>query len=144
MRRAAQLAFVALLAAATATPHTLELPYDGRFTFVRLRWAGGGLSSRGWSGGGNPASPGAEQHLAQILNELTVLDIHTDGSRILTLDDPELFPYPSAFMWGPGFWTLPAREAEGFRAYLLKGGFAVFEDFDGRQQWVNFEAQMKR
>ena len=31
-----------------------------------------------------------------------------------------------------------------FRAYLLKGGFAVFEDFDGPQQWNNFEAQMRR
>ena len=34
-------------------------------------------------------------------------------------------------MWEPGFWNLTDREAESFRAYLLKGGFAVFEDFDG-------------
>ena len=33
---------------------------------------------------------------------------------------------------------------QSFRAYLLKGGFAVFEDFDGPQQWSNFEAQMRR
>ena len=76
--------------------------------------------------------------------ELTALDIRTDGSRILTLDDPELFKYPIAFMWEPGFWNLTDREAESFRAYLLKGGFAVFEDFDGPQQWTNFEAQMRR
>ena len=25
--------------------------------------------------------------------------------------------------------------AEAFRTYLLKRGFAVFEDFDGRSQW---------
>jgi uncharacterized protein DUF4159 len=144
MRRAARLAFVALLLAATATPHTIELPYDGRFTFVRLRWAGGSLSSRGWGAAWNHDYPRAEQHLAQILNELTLLDIHTDGSRILTLDDPQLFRYPVAFMWEPGFWTLTDREAECFRTYLRKGGFAVFEDFDGRQQWGTFEAQMKR
>jgi hypothetical protein len=144
MRRAARLAFVALLVAATATPHTIELAYDGRFTFVRLRWAGGSLSSRGWGAAWNHDYPRAEQHLSQILNELTVLDIHTDGSRILTLDDPQLFRYPVAFMWEPGFWTLTDREAECFRAYLLKGGFAVFEDFDGPQQWANFAAQMKR
>jgi hypothetical protein len=40
-------------------------------------------------------------------------------------------------MWEPGFWSLTDREAECFRAYLLKGGFAVFEDFDGRQRWAN-------
>ena len=47
-------------------------------------------------------------------------------------------------MWEPGFWNLTDREAVSFRAYLLKGGFAVFEDFDGAQQWSNFEAQMRR
>jgi len=47
-------------------------------------------------------------------------------------------------MWEPGFWELTDREAEAFRAYLLKGGFAVFEDFDGRSQWDNFESQMHR
>ena len=45
---------------------------------------------------------------------------------------------------GAGLLELTDREAESFRAYLLKGGFAVFEDFDGPQQWTNFEAQMRR
>jgi hypothetical protein len=47
-------------------------------------------------------------------------------------------------MWKPGFWNLTDREAESFRAYLLKGGFAIFKDFDGTPQWANFEAQMHR
>jgi hypothetical protein len=63
---------------------------------------------------------------------------------ILTLDDPALCNYPIAYMWEPGFWNLTDREAAAFRAYLLKGGFAVFEDFDGDQQWATFEAQMRR
>jgi hypothetical protein len=33
MRRAAPIAFVALLAATTVSSHALELRYDGRFTF---------------------------------------------------------------------------------------------------------------
>jgi len=47
-------------------------------------------------------------------------------------------------MWEPGFWNLTDREAESFRAYLLKGGFAIFEDFDGAEQWSVFESQMRR
>jgi len=47
-------------------------------------------------------------------------------------------------MWEPGFWSLTDGEVESFRAYLMKGGFAVFEDFDGASQWANFEAQMRR
>ena len=122
-----------------------DIDYDGRFTFVRLRWQSGGRFARGfWSSAWDHDYPRGEQNLSAILRELTYLDIRTDGSRILTLDDPELFKYPIAFMWEPGFWNLTDVEAESFRAYLLKGGFAVFEDFDGAEQWANFEAQMRR
>ena len=131
---------------APALPHRTDLTYDGRFTFVRLRWGSdGGFGRRGgWSSAWNHDYPRAEQNLSLILKEITAVDIRTEGSRILTLDDPELFKYPMAFMWEPGFWALTDGEAEPFRAYLLKGGFAVFEDFDGAQQWANFEAQMRR
>jgi hypothetical protein len=128
-------------------PHRADLVYDGRFTFVRLRWGGGGGGGGfrgGWGSAWNHDYPRAEQNLSLILQELTALDIHTDGSRILTLDDPDLFKYPIAFMWEPGFWALTDVEAASFRAYLQKGGFAVFEDFDGAQQWRNFEEQMRR
>ena len=122
-----------------------DITYDGRVTFARMRWrSDAGFARGGFRSAWNHDYPRAEQHLSLIIKELTLVDIRTDGSRILTLDDPELFRYPVAFMWEPGFWALTDREAESFRAYLLKGGFAVFEDFDGAQQWANFEAQMRR
>ena len=124
--------------------HRSDVAYDGRFTFVRLRWGSDRGFSRGFGSAWNHDYPRAEQNLAQILRELTALDIHTDASRILMLDDPELFKYPIAFMWEPGFWNLTDSEASSFGAYLQKGGFAVFEDFDGPQQWGQFEAQMRR
>ena len=123
-----------------------ESAYDGRFTFVRLRWTSdfGGFRRGGFGAAWNHDYPRAEHHLSLILSELTALDLRTDSSLILTLDDPELFKHPVAFMWEPGFWNLSDREAASFRAYLLKGGFAVFEDFDGPEQWHHFEAQMHR
>jgi hypothetical protein len=125
--------------------HGADSAYDGRFTFVRLRWSSGGSGRFGAFGAAwDHDYPRAEQHLSLIVNELTLLDMRTDSSLILSLDDPELFNYPIAFMWEPGFWALTDREADAFRAYLLKGGFAVFEDFDGAAQWANFEAQMRR
>src|SRR5215208_2496153 len=130
-----------------AIPLRNDAAYDGRFTFVRLRWQSdfGGFSRRGgFSAAWNHDYPRAEQHLGRIMTELTALDFRTDASLILTLDDPKLFNYPIAFMWEPGFRNLTDREAESFRAYLLKGGFAVFEDFDGAQQWSVFESQMRR
>ena len=122
--------------------------YNGRFTFVRIRyepsrWGPGnyiwGLDLK-W----NHDYPRAETHFMKILKETTTLDPNLGGGNILALDDPELFKYPVAFMWEPGFWNLTDREAVSFRAWLNKGGFAVFEDFDGPSQWSVFEAQMRR
>jgi uncharacterized protein DUF4159 len=144
-------AAIAGLAAATAAAqrpneYARDLPYDGRFTFVRLRWGsegGFGFRRRGMSAAWNHDYPRAEQHIVKILDAVTYIDVRTDGSRILTLDDPALFRYPIAMMWEPGFWVLTDREAESFRAYLLKGGFAIFDDFE-YEQWNNFEQQMRR
>ena len=126
--------------------HRDDLTYDGRFTFVRAMWGGeSGMFGRGgWNSAWNHDYPRAEQNLLLILQELTAIDVHTDGSRVMALDDPELFKYPIVFMWEPGFWSLTDVEAESFRAYLQKGGFAVFEDFDGPSQWRVFAANMQR
>jgi hypothetical protein len=122
-----------------------DTEYDGRFTFVRLRWGGGGGGGRfrGMSDAWNHDFPRAEQNLMRILKDLTLIDARTDGGLILDLDDPRLFLYPIAYMWEPGFWTLTDAEAERFREYLQKGGFAIFDDFE-QDQWINFENQMRR
>jgi len=131
--------------ARTPGHYSAPIRYDGRFTLVRLRWAADSSPEhRSVQDAWSHDYPRAEQNLSAIIRELTYLDVHDDGNEILTLDDPDLFKYPLALMWEPGFWTLTDREAESFRAYLLKGGFAIFEDFDGAQQWSVFEAQMRR
>jgi hypothetical protein len=124
--------------------YSAPIRYDGRFTLVRLRWGADPHGRPGVQDAWSHDYPRAEQNLSAIIRELTYLDIHDDGNEILTLDDPDLFKYPLALMWEPGFWTLTDREAESFRAYLLKGGFAIFEDFAGAAQWANFEKQMHR
>ena len=67
-----------------------DLTYDGRFTFVRLRWdSGRGFGRRGGnSDAWNHDYPRAEQHLTRLLKDITFIDARTDGSLILTLDDP--------------------------------------------------------
>jgi hypothetical protein len=149
VRSAAALCFAAVTAVTAQYdrpaqgPHRTDLDYDGQLTFVRLRW-NSGFGRGGFGAAWNHDLPRAEQHLAMIVRELSLVDMRIDGSKVLMLDDPELFKYPIAFMWEPGFWNLTDEEASAFRAYLTKGGFAVFEDFDGAQQWGHFEAQMRR
>ena len=83
------------------------MPYDGRFTFVRIQirdragrfWAGGRPS---WVHG----YPVAEENLMRIMNDISYLGPHTDEVNVLTLDDPELFKYPIAYIIEVGWWTL--------------------------------------
>ena len=87
--------------------------------------------------------PRGEMHFMKIIEEITQIRPRTDGSNILSLDDPELFNYPVAYMAEPGFWTPSDKQAESFRAYLQKGGFVIFDDFRG-YDWENLQAQMRR
>ena len=129
-------------------PETHNIPYDGRFTFVRLRYvtAPGGWYYRGlpaWAHGYNEA----EVNLMKIVNEMSLLRPHINESNALTLDDPQLFRYPVSYMTEAGYWTMTDQEATAFRQYLLKGGFVIFDDFRdsrGHEDWQNFEEQMKR
>src|SRR3954463_6533716 len=104
-------------------------PYDGRFTFVRVRYdpaPGGYWPGRrpSWIHG----YPLAERNLLRIMGEVSFLDAHDDVNTV-TLDDPELFKYPIAYIIEVGWWTVTDREAAGLRAYLQKGGFLFVDDF---------------
>lgn len=121
-------------------------PYDGRLTWVRIRYTmpsfGGGF--RG--GGGEPWShdyPRGERHFTKIISELSTTRTRTLQSNIMTLDDPELGKFPIALMAEPGFWRPSDAEVLGLRNWLTKGGFLIFDDFAG-EHWMNFEAQMRK
>ena len=123
-----------------------DIPYDGEVTFVRLRWRAGTFGAPVAGRGINfwlHEFPRAEQNLMTVLEDVTLTDAKIDGSLILTLDDPDLFKHPIAVMWEPGFWVMTDQESERLRAYLQKGGFVIFNDFE-LDQWNNFEAQMDR
>ena len=127
--------------------------YDGRFTFVRLKYttAPGGYWYRGlpaWAHG----YPIAEQNLMRIMNDVTYLDVHVDDINVLALDDPELFKYPIAYIIEVGWWEMSDGEGAALRTYLQKGGFVIVDDFKvrgwgggmGGGGWEAFEANMRR
>jgi Domain of unknown function (DUF4159) len=129
-----------------------NIRYDGRFTFVRLKYE---TAPGGYWAGGRPSwvhgFPLSEFNLMKIMNEVSYLGAHTEESNVLTLDDPELFKYPVAYIIEVGWWTLSDREAAALRAYLLKGGFVIVDDFKmpgwrgiPGGGWDPFEANMRR
>lgn len=118
-----------------------DVPYDGRFTFARVYFesAIGGFAEPPWS----HDYPTAERNFAHIIEEISTLDPYLQGSRVVALDDPDLFLFPVAYLSEPGYWTPTDEEVAALRAYLLKGGFIIFDDFGG-PDWINFRTQMAR
>jgi hypothetical protein len=154
MFRWCQALVVTLVAAAAGAPPPTTVDgwgqrtaaYDGEFTFVRVRWKSGqdgfgriGSINNYWL----HEFPRAERNFMGVLKDVTRVNANAEGSLILTLDDPNLFRFPVAVLWEPGYWLMTDEEAAALRKYFLKGGFLIVNDFE-LEQWDNFEAQTKR
>lgn len=122
--------------------------YDGRYTFVRIRYATGldagmGDFRRGRDLPWSHDYPRGERNFTKIVSDLTTVRVRTQESVVIALNDPELFKYPVAYMAEPGYWRPNDLEVAGLSTYLRKGGFILFDDFRGNH-WFNLEAQMRR
>jgi hypothetical protein len=134
---------------AVAAPPT-DLPYDGRFTFARLTYTCylGCYYYRNepsWAHG----YPEAEVNLLAIMNSVTNMRPRRDGTKVLAMDDPQLFRYPVSYMTEAGYWEITDREAAALRKYLLKGGFLILDDTrdgfsPGNRGFANIEANFRK
>jgi hypothetical protein len=111
--------------------------YDGKFTFVRLRYQV--IYRSGWEFD----YPAMERNLMTLVTDLTSLRPHVRQSNVLDMDDPALLKYPVAYLSEPGYWLPSDSEAAGLRTWLAKGGFLIVDDFY-LGQWENFERSMRR
>ncbi|HVD92346.1 MAG TPA: DUF4159 domain-containing protein [Vicinamibacterales bacterium] len=127
-------------------------PYDGRFTFARLKYTTGpgGYYFRGglpaWAHGYLSAIQGhrSESSLTKILDSVTNMRPHTDGTRVVDVADPELFDYPIVYATEPGFMALDDKDVRALHDYIAKGGFIIFDDFRGPYDWENFTESIRR
>ena len=83
-----------------------NVPYDGRYTFVRLRYTQGYRMA--WSAD----YPQMERNFMTILGDLSTLRLHKKASNVHVLDDPALNHYPIAYLTEPGYWMPTPQEAE--------------------------------
>ena len=136
-------------------PPVHNIPYDGRFTFVRLIYKGGPGSCyyRGepsWAHGFGYTERGtAESNLLKITREISTFRPHVEATNALPIEDPELFRYPVAFLVEAGYVTLEDKEARTLHDYLGKGGFLIIDDsredeFRGQTGWANTVAMLQR
>src|ERR1700730_2034914 len=134
-----------------ATTAVDNAPYDGRFTFCRLAYQtgpGGYYYYRlpSWAHG----YPTSDRSLMKILEGLTdIAKPHMDKTNVIAIGDPAMFNYPISYMTEAGYLTVTDAEAKALHAYLLKGGFIIFDDFRpdfqrGNDGWRNFVDVMRR
>lgn len=153
MRKAAAYSVIVGLFFLTASIATLRAPIlDNEpqyhpldpiyFKFARVQFSSyfRGRGNAGWA----HDYPRAERNFLKILSEVTGIKTTSDSYSIVQLDDPEIMDYPLLYFSEPGSWNITSEEAQNFREYLLRGGFAIFDDFDGPRQWDNFHRAMKQ
>jgi hypothetical protein len=105
------------------------------FTFVRLR----ADDHRRW----RIDYPDSDHNFSYRLQEMTSLLVNP-RPVILSITDPNLKNYPFAYIVEPGDLYLNSQEVAALRDYLLNGGFLMFDDFWGEEEWENLEIQLKR
>lgn len=79
----------------------------------------------------------SDLNLSFRLHQLTAMRVEPEGTYF-EITDPRLFDHPFVFMSGVGGWELNEEEAGILKRYMLGGGFIMFDDFHGRDQWDNF------
>jgi hypothetical protein len=140
-------ALMALVAIAAAAPFAWSqrrqyiepnVPYDGKFTFVRLRY------TQGYRMAWINDYPAMERNFMTILKDLASVRLHDKGSNVHTLDDPQLGQYPVAHLTEPGYWYPTDEEALALRKWIQKGGFLWVDDFYFDRQYQVFEAAIKK
>ena len=120
-------------------PRSTAVEYDSQFAFTRIRYGTRSGVNYGWE----HDYPQADRNFSAILDYMTHMRVNLQGSNIFDLEDPRIFQNPVIYMSEPGGWITDEAEVANLRAYLLKGGFIIFDDFDGDAEWRNLATQMK-
>lgn len=121
--------------------------FDGSFNFCRAyftadrREAGG----TGW----DTDFPGADNNFSVRLAELTAVRVRLDKTGqpdyvVVRLTDPLMYRCPILHMEDVGVARFSDEEVEDLRAYLLKGGFLVVDDFWGTEAWEQWASEIGR
>jgi len=116
---------------------------QSEFVFARVQF-GSGRGGFGGYGGWAHDYPDAEEHILQISNEATSVNLQKMAYVIVRLDQEEIFRYPFLYFSEVGEMNLSEQEVLGFREYLNRGGFAMIDDFDNQRSLDWFQSQMRR
>ncbi len=124
---------------------------DDVFTFARVRYTSG---HRGWGGGYGRFfgrgwqrwaidTPDADLNLTFRLQQMTSLKVNP-MPMVVDLTPEDLAQYPFIYIVEGGELEFSDQEVVTLRNYLLNGGFLMFDDFWGVEEWENIHSEMQR
>ena len=123
-----------------------DLPPDANekteFVFARLHFHslyGGGGPFRGAWGADWPR---ADRHLSEGIRRLTRLHIRS-VEQVVDIDSDEIFDWPWIYVEHAENWHVNETEGKRLRTYLDRGGFLLFDDIHGDEQWESFMAGLR-
>lgn len=133
-------------------PPPREIFPGNTFTFCRVQYSedrmrgrGAGRGSSGWM----TDYPESDLNFSLRLSQLTTIRVNRTETGeirhdIVRLDEPALFNYPFIYFVEAAAMSLTDAEREGLRSYLLRGGFALFDDFWGAAALDNVEWELNQ
>jgi hypothetical protein len=108
----------------------------------RVRWG----AYFDWREGGTSWTqdyPRADRHFAQALRRLTRLSVRSVEQPADPDDVNDFYNWPWMNAGEMGDWKLTPAQAATIREYLLRGGFMMFDDFWGPEEYARFDESMK-
>jgi len=121
--------------------------FDGSFNFCRAYFDADRREDGG--SGWDTDFPGADNNFSVRLAELTRIRVRLDKAGqpdyvVVRLTDPWLYRCPILHMEDVGVARFSDDEVTNLRAYLLKGGFLIVDDFWGTRAWEQWTAELGR
>ncbi len=121
--------------------------FDGSFNFCRAYFSADRREDGG--SGWDTDFPGADNNFSVRLAELTRVRVRLDKAGqpdyvVVRLTDPLLYHCPILHMEDVGVARFSDDEVEHLRAYLLKGGFLIVDDFWGSKAWDQWAFEIGR
>ena len=119
-------------------------PPDTEFIFARWHYGTGRFGDGGWL----HDYPVAEEHILQIMKEVSGINVERISYKIVELSSPEIFKYPFSYVSEPGEMYLTDEEVVNLRQYINRGGFVMIDDFGGQgggeREFQAFRANLLR
>ena len=116
------------------------------WTFVRIRYSSEANRLEQfrriyWSDPWAIDAPAAEQNLSRRMARVT--SIRVNDPIVLELSDDRIWEYPWLYFVEPSNIEFSETEVAILREFLLRGGTATFDDFQGPVEWDLVERQLK-